>query len=189
MCPILSQKKQNIKHTRKWHNNMDTQSKSSSAKDSSKTSTASVKTKSSKKENSSSTERISPVTGKAVRKYVKRTGGKIEEVKPVSPPTDFKKKEAPTEKAPAPTVEKTKEGTKVVVDEKELVRLQNIEKIVIELIKGADDQKKYLGYGKSPRLQDTHEAQEGPGVKRLRKLVNLEPKAKDDTAPGKDVPF
>lgn len=195
---------------------MDTQSKSTSVKEDSKTLTASPKTKSKKNAKPSSTEnvsnttnageRLSPRTGKPVRKYVKRNAdGKIEEVKPVEkaePKVEITPEKAKqtkstkkAEKAPkvdkpltdAPLIEVTEKGRKVIVDEKELSNLRNIARFARDLIIGADRVGKYVGYGKSPKLDDTHEAQEGSNVKMLRKLLDIQPKANGE--PGSDVPF
>jgi hypothetical protein len=124
---------------------------------------------------------------KQKRKYTKKTDSTKEvPIKEVSRASAIV-----LEKTGQGTVEELKIGESkirtITVTDTDYNRLKKIETVVRELIHSADKQGMYVGFGKNAKLPNTHEAQEGKGVKALRELLGVAKPGKGE--PGDDVPF
>jgi hypothetical protein len=194
---------------------MDTQSKSSSVKGSSETSTESPKLKFKKRGRPSNADRAAALAKIAeavkvteVKKEKAKSGIKgavVEKEEPVQKRKYTKKNSTETQALKEVStkssivLEKTKDGTveelklgestikTVTLTEVDYNRLKRIESTVKELLQSAEKAGRYLGFGKNDKLPNTHESQEGKGVKALRQLVGMEKPGKGE--PGDDVPF
>ena len=187
---------------------MDTQNKSSSVTDNSKTSTESTKLKFKKRGRPSKADKekalvaLAKAAAKAEAKAAKKLekenikiAGKLAkaeaEVEAVPSKKPGRPKKVEAEKATGvqevKEVKEPKAKGKQVVDSKALKaddeviikideydRLKEIETTAKELFRNAAKANRWLGFGKNESAPDTSAAQEGPGVRTLRKLVGME---------------